>query len=49
VLAQPEIKARLADVGTLPMVLGADEFKTYIAAEFEKWDKVVKVAGIKPD
>ena len=21
----------------------------YIAAEFEKWDKVVRVAGIKPD
>ena len=49
VLAQPEVKARLADVGTLPMVLGAEQFRTYIAAEFEKWDKVVKVAGIKPD
>jgi tripartite-type tricarboxylate transporter receptor subunit TctC len=47
-LAQPEIKARLADVGTVPMVLTAAEFKAYIAAEFDKWDKVVKVAGIKP-
>jgi tripartite-type tricarboxylate transporter receptor subunit TctC len=49
VLAQPEIKARLADVGTVPMVLSPGEFRAYIAAEFEKWDKVVKVAGIKPD
>jgi tripartite-type tricarboxylate transporter receptor subunit TctC len=48
-LAQPDIKARLADVGTVPMVLSADEFRAYIAAEFQKWDKVVKVAGIKPD
>jgi tripartite-type tricarboxylate transporter receptor subunit TctC len=48
-LAQPEIKARLADVGTVPMVLGSEEFRAYIAAEFLKWDKVVKVAGIKPD
>jgi len=48
-LAQPEIKARLADVGTVPMVLSPAEFRAYIAAEFEKWDKVVKVAGIKPD
>jgi tripartite-type tricarboxylate transporter receptor subunit TctC len=48
-LAQPEIKARLADVGTVPMVLGPTEFRAYIAAEFEKWDKLVKAAGIKPD
>jgi tripartite-type tricarboxylate transporter receptor subunit TctC len=48
-LAQPDIKARLADVGTVPMVLSPDEFRAYIAAEFLKWDKVVKVAGIKPD
>jgi len=48
-LAQPEVKARFADVGTVPMVLSPAEFRAYIAAEFEKWDKVVKVAGIKPD
>jgi tripartite-type tricarboxylate transporter receptor subunit TctC len=48
-LAQADIKARLADVGTVPMVLSPGEFRAYIAAEFEKWDKVVKVAGIKPD
>ena len=47
-LAQPEIKARLADVGTVPMVLSAAEFRRYIAAEAAKWDKVVKGAGIKP-
>jgi tripartite-type tricarboxylate transporter receptor subunit TctC len=49
VLAQPEIKARLADVGTVPMVLSAAQFRAYIAAEFEKWDKVVKAADIKLD
>jgi len=48
-LAQADIKARLADVGTVPLVLSPEEFRAYIAAEFEKWDKVVKVAGIKPD
>jgi tripartite-type tricarboxylate transporter receptor subunit TctC len=47
-LAQPDIRARLADVGTVPMVLSADAFKAYIAAEAAKWDKVVKIAGIKP-
>jgi len=48
-LGQADIKARLADVGTVPMVLSPREFRAYIAAEFEKWDKVVKVEGIKPD
>ena len=47
-LAQPDIRARLADVGTVPMVLNAAGFKAYIAAEAAKWDKVVKIAGIKP-
>ena len=47
-LAQPDIKARLADVGTVPMVMTADEFTVYIATEAAKWDKVVKIAGIKP-
>lgn len=47
-LAQPDIRARLADVGTVPMVLSAAAFKAYIAAEATKWDKVVKSAGIKP-
>jgi tripartite-type tricarboxylate transporter receptor subunit TctC len=42
-------KARFADVGTVPMALSPAEFRTYIAVEFEKWDKVVKTAGIKAD
>ena len=47
-LAQPDIRARFADVGTVPMVLSAAEFKAYIAAEAAKWDKVIRIAGIKP-
>ena len=47
-LAQPDIRARLADVGTVPLVAGQAQFKAYIAAEAAKWDKVVKTAGIKP-
>lgn len=36
---------RLADVGTIPMVLTAAEFGAYIAAESEKWAKVVKLVA----
>jgi tripartite-type tricarboxylate transporter receptor subunit TctC len=47
-LVNPTIRARLADAGTIPMVLTSAAFGAYIAAESEKWAKVVKLAGIKP-
>ena len=46
-LVNPTIRARLADVGTIPMVLTSAEFGAYVAAESEKWAEVVKLAGIK--
>jgi tripartite-type tricarboxylate transporter receptor subunit TctC len=47
-LVNPTVRARLADAGTIPMVVSAAEFGAYVAAEAEKWAKVVKLAGIKP-
>jgi len=48
-LENPTIKARLAEVGTIPMILTATEFGAYIVAESEKWAQVVKFAGIKAE
>jgi tripartite-type tricarboxylate transporter receptor subunit TctC len=48
-LADPAIKARLAEVGTLPMILTTAQFGAFISAEAEKWAKVVKFAGIKAE
>ena len=48
-LANPDIRARLLELGTLPMITTAAEFGAYVSAEAEKWTKVVKAAGIKPE
>jgi tripartite-type tricarboxylate transporter receptor subunit TctC len=45
-LADPGIKARLADLGSMPAPMSPAEFKTYIVDETEKWRKVILEANI---
>ena len=47
-LADPKLKARLADLGGTPFGGSSAEFGKLMANETEKWGKVVKFAGIKP-
>jgi tripartite-type tricarboxylate transporter receptor subunit TctC len=48
-LADPKLKARLSDLGGTMLALSSAEFGMFIAEETEKWGKVVKFAGIKPE
>ena len=48
-LADPKIKARLADLGGTVLAGSPADFGKLIAEETEKWGKVVKFAGIKPE
>jgi tripartite-type tricarboxylate transporter receptor subunit TctC len=48
-VADPKIKARLADVGGTALSGSPADFGKLIAAETEKWAKVIKFAGIKPE
>jgi tripartite-type tricarboxylate transporter receptor subunit TctC len=46
-LADPRIKARLADLGSAVFPSSPADFEKFIAEEAEKWTKVVRFAGIK--
>jgi tripartite-type tricarboxylate transporter receptor subunit TctC len=49
VLADPRMKARLADLGETPLAGSPADFGKLIADETEKWGKVVKFSGAKAD
>jgi len=48
-LVDPNMTARIADLGGVPMSMTPTEFSRLIAEETEKWGKVIRVANIKPD
>jgi tripartite-type tricarboxylate transporter receptor subunit TctC len=48
-LADPKLKARLADLGSTVFVGSPADFATHIAAETEKWAKVVRTANLRAD
>jgi len=47
-LADARVKAQLADLGVEPMPMTPAEFGKFVAADVEKWGKVIKFAGITP-
>jgi tripartite-type tricarboxylate transporter receptor subunit TctC len=49
VLADPKIKARIADLGGTALPGSPSDFGKLVADETEKWAKVVKFSGAKPD
>jgi len=48
-LADPGMRARLADVGGTPLPGTVEEFGSFVTAEAEKWAKVVRFAGLKAE
>ena len=47
-LADPSLKARMVQIGSVPFPTTRAEFGKHLAAETEKWGKVVRAAKIKP-
>ena len=49
-LGDPRIKQRLIELGVIPAAANSPgEFAKFIGDEIEKWSKVIKFAGIKPE
>jgi tripartite-type tricarboxylate transporter receptor subunit TctC len=48
-LAEPDIRARLVDVGGMVLAGSPAELEGLTAEETEKWAKVIRFAGIKPE
>jgi tripartite-type tricarboxylate transporter receptor subunit TctC len=48
-LADPRLKSRLADLGGTPIPGSPDDYGRMLAAEIEKWAKVIRAAHIRLD
>jgi tripartite-type tricarboxylate transporter receptor subunit TctC len=46
VLADPKIRERLAELGSVPTPMSPADFRNLIAAETAKWGKVIRAANI---
>jgi len=49
IVAKPEVRDEWAKQGAVPMTMNPDEFAKYMAGDIEKWARIVKISGAKPD
>ncbi|MEO8751861.1 MAG: tripartite tricarboxylate transporter substrate binding protein [Casimicrobiaceae bacterium] len=49
IVNKPEVRAEWAKQGATGMAMPPDEFARYVADDIQKWEKVIKVSGAKPD
>ena len=49
ILQRPDIKARFASEGAEGLGSTPEEFGTYIKSEIDRWGRVIKAAGVRPE
>jgi tripartite-type tricarboxylate transporter receptor subunit TctC len=49
IVAKPEVREEWAKQGAVPMSMNPDEFARYVTGDIEKWARIVKISGAKPD
>jgi tripartite-type tricarboxylate transporter receptor subunit TctC len=48
-LADATVQTRFAEIGAVPLPFTPDAMRAMIARDYEKWGRVVKAAGLKPE
>jgi tripartite-type tricarboxylate transporter receptor subunit TctC len=48
-VSSPAIKASWSEQGAVPMTMTPEEFDHYLREDIEKWARIVKISGAKPD
>jgi tripartite-type tricarboxylate transporter receptor subunit TctC len=49
IIATPELKAQLAQLGAEPVGNSSVEFAAFIRSEHERWGRIIRERGIKPE
>jgi tripartite-type tricarboxylate transporter receptor subunit TctC len=49
IVGSPEVAKAWAAQGATPMTMTTDEFTRYLNQDIEKWARIVKISGAKPD
>jgi tripartite-type tricarboxylate transporter receptor subunit TctC len=49
ITANPDVRRAWAAQGTAAMTMGVEEFGRYLQADIEKWARIVKISGAKPE
>jgi tripartite-type tricarboxylate transporter receptor subunit TctC len=49
IVASPEVKGAWEKQGAAPMSMTPDEFARFMREDIEKWARIVKISGAKPD
>jgi tripartite-type tricarboxylate transporter receptor subunit TctC len=49
IVARPDVRDEWARQGAVGMLMSPEEFSRYVADDIVKWERVVKLSGVKPD
>lgn len=49
ILAEPETRQKLLDAGANVVPMSTDEFAAFVRAESERYERIIRLTGVKPD
>jgi len=49
ILAEPETRQKLLDAGANVVPMSIEEFVAFVKAESEKYERIIRLTGVKPD